>query len=127
MLDFITVGIGGFIGACLRFSLTKLSDFLRFSYPMGTLMSNVLAGIAVGVIMGLEQQSFSISNKTKLFLSVGLLGGLSTFSAFSAETIKMFQNEKYWWAASNILLNVSLSLLGVVLGMLLVKAIIKKA
>jgi CrcB protein len=126
MLEFIFVGLGGFIGSCLRFALTKLTSPFSSDFPYGTLLSNVIAGLLIGFVIGLEQQSVTLNPKTKLFLTTGLLGGLSTFSAFSLETVSLFQDGKYLLAAGNVALNLILSLCGVVLGMACAKAVFKK-
>jgi CrcB protein len=123
LTDFLFVGLGGFIGSCLRFALNKAAVYFGFSFPLGTLLSNVIAGIAIGFVIGLEIPS----PKAKLFITTGLLGGLSTFSAFSLETITLFGDGKFFWGALNILLNLTLSLLGVLAGMFLAKLLTKKA
>lgn len=125
IIEFLAVGIGGFIGSCFRFALTRAFNYFSISFPFGTLMSNVIAGIAIGVIVGLEQQCVWIAPKTRLFLTTGLLGGLSTFSTFSLETVQMIQDNDYLLASGNVLLNLMLSLLGVALGILLVRILIK--
>jgi CrcB protein len=122
-MDFLAVGIGGFIGSCLRFALNKAAVLLGFSFPFGTLLSNVIAGVAIGFAMGLEISS----PRVKLFITTGLLGGLSTFSAFSFETINLFGDGKYFWGVLNVALNLGLSFLGVILGMFLVKSLTKRA
>ncbi|MDR3344283.1 MAG: fluoride efflux transporter CrcB [Oscillospiraceae bacterium] len=127
MIEFLIVGLGGFIGACLRFAITKLTGHFSLASPLSTLISNVAAGLVIGFILGLEQQSIAINTKTKLFLTTGLLGGLSTFSTFSLETVKLFQDDKFFFAACNIALNVALSLFGVLGGMVCAKAIFKKS
>ena len=117
MLELIAVGIGGFIGSCFRYLITKKTENIAGSFPLGTLLSNVTAGFLVGFIIGFERQSFSISQKTKLFLTTGLLGGLSTFSAFSLETIMLCKSENYLLSIGNVVLNLGLSLLGVIFGL----------
>lgn len=123
LIEFLTVGIGGFIGSCFRFALNKAAVYFGFSFPLGTLLSNVIAGIIIGFVIGLELSS----PKTKLFITTGLLGGLSTFSTFSLETVSLFSEGKHFWGFANVLLNLGLSLLGVVLGMYLAKFLVKKA
>ena len=123
LLNFLAVGVGGFIGSCLRFAITKICGFYSVVFPFGTLLSNVIAGIAIGFIIGLD----ITSPKTKLFLTTGLLGGLSTFSAFSLETINLFNEGKHLLSSLNVLLNLTLSLIGVVLGMYLANLLFKKA
>ena len=122
MGELIAVGIGGFIGSYLRFILTRLAERFSLDFPYGTLLSNVIAGLAIGFIIGLEQQSVTLNPKARLFLTTGLLGGLSTFSTFSMETINLFHDGKILLAVGNIALNLGLSLFGVLLGMFFAKA-----
>ena len=127
MIEFIVVGIGGFIGSCARFGLTKITSGMGITFPLGTFLSNVIAGLCIGFIIGLEQHSLAISPRTKLFLTTGFLGGMSTFSTFSLETVNLFHAGKYILASGNILLNLVLSLFGVVLGMFVAKLVLRKA
>jgi CrcB protein len=122
-VDFLIVGIGGFIGSCLRFALSQIAEYHGASFPLGTLFSNIIAGVAIGFVIGLD----IYSPKTKLFLTTGLLGGLSTFSAFSLETVNLFSDGKYFHSMSNILLKLVLSFAGVILGMFLAGLLTKKA
>lgn len=125
VLEFLAVGAGGFIGSCSRFGLNKLSDIFGLTFPFGTLLSNVIAGIAIGIIIGFEEEMMPVSPKMKLFLTTGLLGGLSTFSTFSLETVNMFRSSKYFLASGNIALNLCLSMGSVMLGILMVRAVLK--
>lgn len=117
MFEFIVVGVGGFIGSCLRFALTRFAQSIFPNFPYGTLLSNVIAGVAIGLIIGWEQQSGALHPKVSRFLTTGLLGGLSTFSTFSAQTVHLFQEGRALHALGNVSLNLGLSLVGVVLGM----------
>lgn len=116
------VGIGGFIGASLRYltSLVILKCF-KYEFPVATLIINVVGAVLIGLIMYLSLKSNAISLNLKLFLTTGILGGLTTFSTFSFETVSLFQNGRYAAFISNIILNVGLSLSGVVIGMMMVK------
>ena len=127
MSDFIVVGIGGFIGSCVRFAFTKLARLLPPSFPYGTLFSNITAAFLVGLIIGIGQQTSILSPRTKLFLTTGIMGGLSTFSTFSMETVALFQDGRYWVAVGNILLNLALSLSFTVFGVLLARTLFSKA
>ena len=124
MVNLFMVGIGGFLGSCLRYMISKLVGSFSASFPLGTLLSNVIAGLFIGFIIGLEQNSVRISVNTKFFLTTGLLGGLSTFSTFSLETIELFKAEKYLLSIVNIVSNLGLSLLGVVLGLMVAKIVV---
>ncbi|MBC8157262.1 fluoride efflux transporter CrcB [Armatimonadetes bacterium] len=117
MVQIIVVGIGGFVGSCVRFLLSKWLTSTLPNFPFGTLFSNVIAALAIGFIIGIERQTGPIGDKTKVFLTTGLLGGLSTFSTFSMETVKMFEDGKYLTASGNIGLNLGFSLIFVILGL----------
>ena len=120
MLEFLAVGLGGFLGSCLRYAVTKLTE--GFSpFPFGTLISNVVAGLFVGFVLGLDKQSPGFPKHSKLFLTTGLMGGLSTFSAFSFETVELFGSGRHASCIGNVLLNLCLSLSGVALGLAVAK------
>lgn len=126
-MEFIAVGVGGFFGACARYLITKASDTMGFALPLGTLASNAIAGLMIGLIIGLEQQSGNLDRNVKLFLTTGLLGGLSTFSTFSLETVVFLQREQYLHAAGNTVLNLACSIIAVFLGFALARLFAAKA
>ena len=127
MIEFIFVGVGGFLGCCLRFLITKAMLPLQMQFPLATLLSNVIAGFLIGFFAGMENETSFITPKAKLFLTTGMLGGLSTFSTFSMETINLFMNANYLHAFGNIVLNLAFSFLGVILGMMTAKLIFKSS
>lgn len=117
MLRLLYVGIGGFIGACLRYLISLYTPYiLGNKLPYGTLIVNVTGGILIGLIMELSLTSDLISPDMKLFLTTGIMGGLTTFSTFSNETVNLFSNGSFTLGTINICLNLFLSLGGVVLG-----------
>ncbi|HAQ41135.1 MAG TPA: fluoride efflux transporter CrcB [Clostridiales bacterium] len=117
MLNIILVGAGGFLGACLRYIVTLNSaKVFGTDFPYGTLIVNVTGGIVIGIIMELSQNSGMVSDNMKLFLTTGIMGGLTTFSTFSYETISFFAGGNYILAILNAGLNVFLSFFGVLLG-----------
>jgi CrcB protein len=119
MERFLCVGLGGFLGSCARYFLTNLMRRVCPLFPLGTLLSNVAAGLAIGLIIGAERHTAALPERTRLLLTTGLLGGLSTFSTFSLETVQMFEEGRWGSAAGNLLLNVGLSLAAVLLGLAL--------
>ncbi|AQS10871.1 putative fluoride ion transporter CrcB [Clostridium saccharobutylicum] len=120
----IYVGIGGGIGAIIRYLITKQSAGLfNCNIPLGTLIVNVLGGFLIGMIMELSVSTDFISPNLKLFLTTGIMGGLTTFSTFSYETITLMNDGRYLLGFSNIFLNLFLSLGGVILSTLLCKVI----
>ena len=121
-INIICVGCGGFLGAISRYiiSIYTSKQFL-FKISLGTLIVNVLGGFLIGLIMELTIKNNFISPQLKLFLTTGIMGGLTTFSTFSYETIVLIKEGNILLAILNILLNLILSLLGVVLGNIVIK------
>ena len=100
----VAVAAGGALGAAARYGITRATAQLA-SFPFGTLVSNVAAGLAIGLLIGSGGTGLAASPRLKLFLVTGVLGGLSTFSTFSIETVAMFEAGAYAQAAANVLLN----------------------
>jgi len=115
MIKIISAGLGGFIGAILRYTLSSLIPKLSGYFPIATLIVNVLGGLSIGFLIGLSLK-YTIAEEVKIFLIAGLLGGLTTFSTFSYETVNMFSQGQNTAALLNTGLNVILSFLGVYLG-----------
>lgn len=117
MSKILYVGMGGFIGASLRYIIsTNSARIFGTSMPYGTLIVNVLGGFLIGFLMELSFNTELISSDMRLFLTTGILGGLTTFSTFSYETMSMMNEGSYMLGIANICLNLFLSLMGVVLG-----------
>lgn len=119
MKQTLLVGAGGFLGAALRFQLgglvLRLTPAWRF--PLGTVLVNVTGCLAAGIIAGLLERHAAPAGPARLFLLVGVLGGYTTFSAFSLETVLLLQRQQYALAALNVLLSVLLGLLALALGL----------
>ncbi|NRW27980.1 CrcB protein [Clostridium beijerinckii] len=121
----IYVGIGGGIGAVIRYLVTKQSaNLFNSSIPIGTLIVNVVGGFLIGMISELSMSTDLISPNLKLFLTTGIMGGLTTFSTFSYETIGLISDGRYLAGMANVLLNIFLSLGGVILATSLCKVIV---
>ncbi len=116
MIELLSVGVGGFIGSCIRYGISKLLAN-QADFPLATLTANVIAGFLIGFITVIYERTDFVTARQKLMLTTGMLGGLSTFSTFSLETVDLLTKGSYTLAFTNILLNVALSLLGVMLGM----------
>ena len=124
MLKLLYVGIGGFIGSCLRYIITLNSTKLYGTqFPYGTLTVNALGGLAIGFILEMSLTSDAVSPELKLLLTTGVMGGLTTFSTFSYETVTFFSNGKYIMALLNTGLNLFLGFGGVILGKFIVRVI----
>ncbi|MBU1667019.1 fluoride efflux transporter CrcB [bacterium] len=116
-----SVGIGGFIGAILRFTLSSwVQKATASTFPFGTLSVNVLGSFLIGFLF-LYFQQINLSPYHKTLLITGLLGALTTFSTFSLDTVLLMQQEFYMKAFSNVVLNVFFSIGATLLGMMLFK------
>ena len=117
MNNLLAVFIGGGLGSVLRYALTLGSTRL-FSLPLwGTFTANILGCLAIGFVGGLiTNQTVSFSQPVRLFITVGLLGGLTTFSTFNLEAFELFRLGKFSWAIGYLLGSVILGLLFATLG-----------
>ena len=115
-LSILAVGIGGALGSLLRWVLGLRMNGLFPDLPLGTLASNVIAGYVIGVAIAFFGRMPSLSPEWRLFVITGLMGGLSTFSTFSAEVVSHLQNGRLGWAAGEIASHVCASVVMTVLG-----------
>jgi CrcB protein len=119
----LLVGIGGFIGSALRFSVyAGVQRWLpQFGLPLGTLTVNILGCLAIGYVAGFLGIRQSIDTATALFLMVGVLGGFTTFSAYALEALMLSQNGMLFKAALLVCLQVVFGLAAAWLGFQLVR------
>lgn len=111
------VGCGGFLGAALRYLISIFAaKNLGGNFPYGTLIANILGALLIGFIMEFSMDSALISPSIKLFLTTGIMGGLTTFSTFSYETVSMLNNGHMILGIENAILNLGCSLVFVVIG-----------
>lgn len=122
MNSFILVGLGGAIGAAGRYGLGRAVFRLTGpGFPWGTLAANVLGGLAMGLLVGWLAARSSGDEALRLFLGVGLLGGFTTFSAFSLETFNMIERQDYGPAAGYVLASLVLSIFAVFIGLIIAR------
>jgi CrcB protein len=114
-LIFLYIGIGGFIGAVLRFIISGWVQRIFGSFfPYGTLSVNVLGSLLIGFLVMLFEDM--ISPEWKALVVTGLLGALTTFSTFSYETVVMLQEGVFLKALFNVALNVILCFIATLFG-----------
>lgn len=113
----LVVGCGGFIGAASRYLISIFAaKNLGGNFPYGTLIANILGAILIGFIMEFSINSALISSNMRLFLTTGIMGGLTTFSTFSYETVSMINNGHIVLGIENVIFNLGCSLIFVVIG-----------
>ncbi|MCX7513597.1 fluoride efflux transporter CrcB [Frateuria sp. STR12] len=116
---FLAIGFGGAVGCWLRWLLGHLLNHLFPTLPPGTLLANLLGGLLMGCAMGVWDHFQALPPELRLFVFTGLLGGLTTFSTFSAESSTLLLRQQYLWFGGHLLLHlagsVGLTLLGIAL------------
>lgn len=117
------VGVGAALGAWLRWWLGVALNALIPTLPMGTLLANLIGGYLVGVAVELFVQHAALAAELRLFVITGFLGGLTTFSTFSAEAVTLLARQQYGWAAAHMGSHLVGSIVMTVLGIATVKAL----
>ncbi len=114
------VGCGGFLGSIARYLVTlalpAITGISAARFPIATLAVNTLGCLAMGAIAGLFMRSDALSSPTFLFLSIGVLGGFTTFSAFGLETFQLLRSGQSGLAVLNVTANLALGFTAVLLG-----------
>ena len=118
MLNILYVGLGGFIGSILRYLVFLSSNhILGSNLPYSTIIVNIIGSFLIGFLYQFFNNYIFISESAKLLLTVGFLGGFTTFSTFSIDAFILYQNYGKFFAVSYIILSVVLSLSALLLGM----------
>ena len=118
---FLSIGAGAATGAWLRWWLGILLNPLFPTLPLGTLVANLLGGFLMGMAMQLLMQHAVLPPELRLAITTGFLGGLTTFSTFSAETVTLLLRQEYLWTLVLVLVHVLGSVGMTLLGILAMK------
>ena len=119
MWNLLLVGTGGGLGAVLRYGVSTAMKTLIPGYEAsGTLLVNVIGSLAIGYLLGTSHDSKTVSESTRLFFVIGVLGGLTTFSSLAHETISLANHHDAGLTAGlgHLTANVLLGLASVWLG-----------
>ena len=113
------VAAGSALGGVLRFLMVPWAQrYFAAGFPGGTLVVNVLGSLVIGLVLRMAGQPGLITPEARVFLTVGICGGFTTFSAFSIENLELLQTGQWGRAAIYIGASIVLSLLAVTLGWL---------
>ena len=122
MSQWLAIALGGAVGAVGRFWLSNgVYSLLGRDFPYGTLVVNVLGSLLMGLLYVLLTERSALGPEWRALIIVGFLGGFTTFSTFSMETLTLIEAQAYLKAGMNILLSVVLCLMGTGLGMILAR------
>jgi CrcB protein len=123
MPNFLIVMLGGAIGAGFRYHLSGVA-FAQLGnvFPWGTWLANLLGGLLMGILAGIAAHDGKAGDPLLLFLGVGVLGGFTTFSAFSLETVQMIERGDLAVAAAYAVSSVAGSVALLFVGLWLARA-----
>lgn len=122
----VLVFLGGGAGAVARYGLGVASfRTLGFGWPWGTFLANIIGGFAMGALVTwLALRGGADQERWRVLIGVGLLGGFTTFSAFSLETAKLIETKAWGQAAAYVSLSVALSIGAVFAGMIVLRKVL---
>lgn len=128
MTPLLWAALGGALGASLRYAVSlsvgggmTIAGDVSSRFPWATLLANIIGCFGIGLIWGLWANTQWFEDWGRSFLLVGVLGGFTTFSTFSLELLRMFEDERWVGAISYLTLSILSCLLLVWLGRLLAK------
>jgi fluoride exporter len=114
----LLVALGGAIGSVLRYLTSVIAAFwFGVEFPYGTLIVNLVGAFLIGLIQELGAESLILSDNTRLLLTTGVMGGLTTYSTFSYETVRLIEARSWHYAVANVVVTTGACLALCVLGM----------
>ena len=116
----LIIGLGGFIGAILRYWISGWIQSEIVTFPLGTLGVNFLGSLLLAFIMYTSEYRGFVGIETRVFLTIGVLGSFTTMSTFSYESMKLLEQNQYILFGLNLVGTVTICLLAVYLGKVLV-------
>ena len=122
MLRTALIAVGGATGSVLRYWMSNgIHQFMNGNFPYGTMAVNILGSLIIGALYVLLYERLDVSPEWRALLIIGLLGGFTTFSSFSIETMNLIEAGETVKAGINILLSVSLCISACWVGMVLAR------
>jgi len=121
----LLICLGGAVGTGARYLIGGLAArWLGSEFPYGTLFINVLGSFLIGFVQQVGLTTLAIPETTRLVLTIGVMGGFTTYSSFSYETISLIENGSWLGAAANVVLTTGLCLVVCVLGLALGQVVV---
>ncbi len=119
------IGIFGGLGCVMRYlASTWTYQLLGRNFPYGTLLVNVVGSFLLAMLLTFGIRGTILSQEMRLGLAVGFMGGFTTFSTFSYETIRFLEDGNFWQAGVNICLNIVLCLVFTLVGVIVARQLV---
>src|SRR5512146_1179346 len=122
LTSILAVGGGAALGAWLRWGLGIALNPIFPTLPLGTLVANLLGGLLMGLVLELVTRHTTMTPEVRLFATTGFLGGLTTFSTFSAEIATLLSRKEWLWGTIGVVAHVAGSLVLTLAGILAMRA-----
>ena len=121
-MGYLIVFLGGGVGAALRHGINLgVARMLGTAFPYGTLLINITGSFIMGLVAAYFGFKGDASQHWRLFLTTGILGGYTTFSAFSLDVALLYERGEFGMAALYVIASVALSIVGLFAGLALVR------
>lgn len=121
--NILFVALGGMLGSVGRFLLVSLTVYLLpFTFPLGTLVVNVLGCFVMGAAVGMAERYLWFHHEWRIFLTAGFCGGFTTFSAFAFENVELLLDKNYGTFAAYSIASFVLCILSAFIGLILTKS-----
>ena len=125
LLSPLAVAGGAGVGALVRWSLGLALNELFPAIPLGTLIANIIGGFLMGMVIGSLDQFQTLPIEWRLAITTGFLGGLTTFSTFSGETLNHLLRQQWAWAGTLITVHVAGSIFAALFGVIIVRLVLR--
>ncbi len=118
----LIIGTGSFIGGVSRFLVSRfIQNFALSAFPFGTFIVNVSGCFLIGLFYGLSERGHLLNNELRMFLTVGIIGGYTTFSTFANENVALLKESEFFYFALYTGLSVFIGFLATYLGNFITK------
>ena len=122
VLNIVLVFLGGGLGAMARYGMQGIVyRWMGTAFPYGTLAVNIVGSFLIGVLLTVSESRFLVNPSLRIFLAIGILGGFTTFSSFSYETVSLIRDGEYLFATVNVGASIALCLFFTYVGTLLAR------